>query len=379
MLWRGVDDPRCAHVRRAALVSAAAALLLGGCAGAGMPHAGAGTAHAAAGTPHAGAGTPHAAAGTPHTGAGTPHTGAAAALTQPARIPAAGAESQYANVISQIGGRYVTATAIMSNPDADPHSFEASPSVARTLEDARLIVQNGAGYDTFMQKIEGATPRKGRIVLDVRRLLGLPRSLPNPHLWYSPRTMPTLAAALARALTRLEPSHARYFATRARRFDASLHPWLSALRRLRLRYPHAAVATSEPVADYLLAAAGTTNLTPWPLQADIMNGVDPPAQDITAQENLLNGDRVRAFVYNRQVTDSATQTFEAIARRAGVPTVGVYETMPRGSSYQRWMLAQTHALARALAGRRSRGGRALASRGSRGRRALAGGPTERAR
>ena len=48
-------------------------------------------------------------------------------------IQAVGAENEYANVIAQIGGRYVTVTAIMSNPNTDPHTFEASPSVARSV------------------------------------------------------------------------------------------------------------------------------------------------------------------------------------------------------------------------------------------------------
>lgn len=278
-----------------------------------------------------------------------------APVAGPGQITAIGAESQYANVISQIGGRYVAVAAIMSNPNTDPHSFEASPSVARALASARLVVQNGAGYDSFMNRIEAASPRRSRIVIDVQRLLGLPTSITNPHLWYSPKTMPTLARSLAGALARLQPAHAHYFAGNATRFEASLRPWLEALSKLRSSHPHAPVATSEPVSDYMLQAAGMRNLTPLPLQADIMNGVDPPAQDITAQENLFTDHRVTAFIYNRQVTDTATQTFDAVAKRAGIPTVGVYETMPKGYSYQRWMLAQARSLAHAVATRKSGG------------------------
>jgi zinc/manganese transport system substrate-binding protein len=35
----------------------------------------------------------------------------------------------------------------MSNPNTDPHTFEASPAVAREIGAARLVVQNGVGYD----------------------------------------------------------------------------------------------------------------------------------------------------------------------------------------------------------------------------------------
>src|ERR1700742_3200645 len=99
------------------------------------------------------------------------------------RILAVGAESQYADVISQIGGRYVYATSVMNDPNVDPHAYEASPSVAETVARAQLVVQNGLGYDTFMSRIESAAPNPRRAVVDVQSLLRLPDSTANPHLW----------------------------------------------------------------------------------------------------------------------------------------------------------------------------------------------------
>ena len=275
--------------------------------------------------------------------------GPAAGASSSGKIVAVGAENGYANVIQQIGGRYVSVTAIMSNPNTDPHTFEASPSVAQTVSAARLIVQNGVGYDTFMNTIEAAAPKAGRRVIDVQRLLGLPNSTPNPHLWYSPKTMPAVAQALVDDLTAMQPAHHAYFAANAGRFDRSLQPWLAAINAFKARYPGTPVATTEPVGDYMLQAAGARNLTPWTLQADIMNGVDPAAQDITLQDGLFSDHKVRVFVYNQQVTDTLTQSFQAAAKRTGIPIVGVYETMPLGYTYQRWMLAEVQALERAVA------------------------------
>ena len=276
--------------------------------------------------------------------------GSAAASAGPGQIAAVGAENEYANVISQIGGRYVSVTSIESNPNTDPHTFEASPSVAQTVTQARLVVQNGVGYDTYMNKIESASPSSSRRVIDVQKLLGLPDSTPNPHLWYMPRTMPAVAAALVRDLSAIQPSHAAYFAANAKRFDASLQPWYRALKQFAARYPRTPVATTEPVGDYMLQAADTVNLTPFAFQADVMNGVDPSPQDVTLQDGLFSGHRVKVFLYNQQVTDSLTQSFLADARRYGVPVVGVYETMPTpGYDYQSWMLAEVDALQRAVA------------------------------
>jgi zinc/manganese transport system substrate-binding protein len=263
-------------------------------------------------------------------------------------IAAVGAENQYANVISQIGGKYVRVTAIESNPNTDPHSFEASPSVAQAVSGARLVVQNGLGYDDYMNKIEAASANPDRKVIDVQHLLGLPDSTPNPHLWYSPKTMPAVARAIARDLSGLQPAHAGYFAANLRRFSQSLQPWLQALAQFKAAYPGTPVAVTEPVSDYMLQAAGTKILTPFTFQADVMNGVDPSPQDVSLQNQLFSGHKVKVFLYNRQVTDSLTESFLRQAREHGIPVVSVYETMPAGFSYQSWMLAEVRALRSAV-------------------------------
>jgi len=265
-------------------------------------------------------------------------------------IAAVGAENEYANVISQIGGRYVQVTAVQSNPNTDPHTFEASPSVASAIDGAQLVVQNGVGYDSYMNKIEDATPNPARKVIDVQNLLGLPDSTPNPHLWYKPSTMPAVAKALATDLSALQPAHAAYFSARQRAFDRSLQPWYRAIAQFRADFGGTPVATTEPVGDYMLQAAGTRNLTPFSFQADIMNGVDPAPQDVALQDSFFSAHKVRVLVYNQQVTDSLTQSFLSAARRYGIPVVGVYETMPAHYDYQSWMLAEVQALRRAVTG-----------------------------
>jgi zinc/manganese transport system substrate-binding protein len=263
-------------------------------------------------------------------------------------VVAVGAENEYANVISQIGGKYVRATAIESNPNTDPHTFEASASVSEVVGAAELAVQNGIGYDSYMNTIEKGAPNSTRKVIDVQHLLGLPDTTPNPHLWYSPGTMPKVASAIASDLGQLRPSHRAYFAARLRTFDASVKPWLAAIAEFRKSYAGTTVATTEPVGDYLLQAMGMRNLTPFGLQADVMNGVDLPPQYVTLEDKLFSQHKVKVFVYNQQVVDSVTEAFLAAAHRAGIPVVGVYETMPTGYHYQSWMLAEVHALENAI-------------------------------
>jgi len=264
------------------------------------------------------------------------------------KIVAVGAENQYASVISSVGGKYVQVSAIESNPNTDPHTFEASASVAQTVSQAKLIVQNGLGYDSYMDKIESAAPSAGRKVIVAAQLLGLPDSTPNPHLWYRPSTMPAVARAVAAGLAAIQPAHAAYFRANAAAFDRSLRPWYQALAKFKAAYPNTPVAT-EPVGDYMLQAAGTRNLTPFAFQADIMNGVDPAPQYVSLQTSLFNQRKVKVFLYNQQVTSSLTATFLSAAHRNGIPVVGVYETMPTGYTYQSWMVAEVQALQKAVA------------------------------
>jgi zinc/manganese transport system substrate-binding protein len=264
-------------------------------------------------------------------------------------INAVGAENEYANVLGQIGGRYVHVSSILNNPNTDPHTFESSPSVAEEVSAAQLIVQNGVGYDTFMNKIESASPNSARKVIVVQSLLGLPNSTPNPHLWYNPKTMPAAAKAMADDLSDLQPAHTAYFQANLKRFDSSLAPWFGAIAAFKAQHKGVAVATTEPVADYLLSAMGIKNLTPWQFQADIMNGVDPAPQDVTLENGFFTNHTVQAFVYNQQVIDALTNSIRLGALKAGVPVVGVYETMPTpGYDYQSWMLAEVTAIEKAV-------------------------------
>jgi len=265
-------------------------------------------------------------------------------------IIAVGAENEYADVIQQVGGKYVQVSAIMSNPGTDPHTFEASASVGRLVNAARLVVQNGLGYDTFMNTIENAVPDSSRQVIVVQKLLGLPDSTPNPHLWYDPATMPKVASAIAEDLAAIQPEHAAYFKANARTFTSSLQAWINAIGSFKQQYPGTPVATTEPVADYLLQALGADNKTPWAFQADVMNGTDPSAQDVALERSLFTQRKVKAFLYNQQVTDSLTESFISLARANHIPVVGVYETMPEpGYHYQSWMLAEVRDLQKAVA------------------------------
>jgi zinc/manganese transport system substrate-binding protein len=282
-------------------------------------------------------------------GAGGAGCTSANSTAKPGQIVAVAAEIQYANVLSQIGGRYVYVSAILNNPNTDPHSFESSPSIAQEVSSAQLVVQNGIGYDAWMNTIEAASPSDSRKEIVAQQVLGLPDSTPNPHLWYDPRTMPLVAKMLAADLAQLQPDHASYFQANLRQFDKSMRRVTAAIAAFKAQHPGTKAATTEPVADYLLEAMGIDNLTPFRFQADIMNGVDPAPQDVTLEKSFFSAHQVSVFFYNQQVVSSLTDSIRQAAQQSGIPVVGVYETMPTpGFTYQTWMLAEVHAIEKAV-------------------------------
>lgn len=275
--------------------------------------------------------------------AGLPAAGTLAAV--PLRIVAA--ERVYADVARQIAGPAATVTSVLNNPAADPHLFEAAPSVARAVANARIVVANGAGYDPWMEALLRANPAPGRRVLVIARLLSVPAGS-NPHLWYDPAAMPAYADALARALTAADPAEASAFAARLARFRASLRPLDARIAALRARFAGTPVTATEPVFGRMAAALGLT-MRNRRFQIAVMNGTEPAPGDVAAFDRDLRTRAVRVLIYNRQATTPATRRLLDIARRAGVPVLGVTETEPAGLSYQAWIGGTLDALEAALA------------------------------
>ena len=282
------------------------------------------------------------------TGCGTRQAVTQTSLAANKVIQAVGAENEYADVISQIGGQYVSVVGIMSDPNVDPHTYEASTQDAALIAGASLIVENGLGYDDFMDKLEAASPSSSRTVIVAAQVLGDPATTSNPHLWIDPKTMPKVAAAIAQSLETQLPDQTQYFASRLATFDNSLNDWNKDLADVQQGYAGASVAVTEPVADYMLQAAGMNIKTPWGFQAAVMNGTDPSPQDVQTQENLLSQRQVKAFIYNQQAVDDVTTALMKLAKDSNIPIVGVYETMPPGLTYQTWMEQETNNLLKAL-------------------------------
>ena len=266
------------------------------------------------------------------------------AHADPIKIVAA--ESVYGDLARQIGGSNVEVASILTNPNQDPHEFEASTATARQIADAKLVIYNGADYDPWMPKLLSASRAPSRRTIEVARLVHR-RAGENPHVWYDPAAISALAKALADTLSTLDPIHRVEYAERHAAFERSMQPLVDRVAKLRKEFAGSAVTATEPVFGYMADALGL-EMRNGRFQLAVMNATEPSARDIAAFEKDLRSRSVKVLLYNNQTRNALAQRMRAIAAQAGVPVVGVSETPPAGMDYPQWMTGQLAKLAHPL-------------------------------
>ncbi|MGV7242899.1 metal ABC transporter solute-binding protein [Caballeronia sp. M23-90] len=266
-----------------------------------------------------------------------------------ATVAVVAAENFYGDVVQQLGGNHVQVTSILSNPDEDPHLFEASPKTARALQNAVLVVYNGADYDPWMDKLLGASKGKGRTTIVAAQLTGK-KSGDNPHLWYDPATMPTVAKAVSAYLVQADPAHKADYDARLDTFLTSLKPIDTRVAALKSQFKGVPVTATEPVFGYMSDAIGL-DMRNARFQLAAMNDTEPSASDIAAFEKDLRDRQVHVLIYNSQATEALTKRMLKVAHDSHVPSISVTETLPAGKTFQTWMTSQLDALSAALQGK----------------------------
>ena len=259
------------------------------------------------------------------------------------------AENFSGDVARQIGGSHVEVTSILSNPDDDPHLFETSPSTAKAIEGAAIVIYNGADYDPWMDKLLSASKKDDRATIVAAQLVGA-KSGDNPHLWYQPKTLPEVATALAAKLEARDPADAAEYKANLAKFEKSFAPIDKAIMAIRDKHKGLTVTATEPVFGYMAKALGFTMLNE-PFQVAVMNNAEPSASQVAGFEDSLKSGKAKVLFYNSQVTDKTTSRLKEMAKTAGIPVIGVTETEPKDIKVQAWFEGQLGEIRKALDGK----------------------------
>jgi zinc/manganese transport system substrate-binding protein len=260
------------------------------------------------------------------------------------------AENFYGGVAKQIAGADADVFSILSNPNQDPHEFTTSASTAKAVADADIVIYNGLGYDSWMEKLLGTPGRKGRVVICVANLVQA-KDGDNPHIWYAPSSMLQLASNLAVEIAKRDPQRSDEILRNASKFQLGTGPLLGKIAALKSKYGGTTVTATEPVFGYMADALGLKMLN-YDFQVNVMNDTEPSAAQAAAFEKSLNPKTVKILFYNKQVTDPTTERLKRLAVQSGVPIVGVTETQPPGAkNYADWMMRELEAVESGLEGK----------------------------
>jgi zinc/manganese transport system substrate-binding protein len=265
-------------------------------------------------------------------------------------VPVVASTNVYGDIVKQIGGDKVAVTSIISDPDQDPHSYEANTQNQLTLSKAKVVIENGGGYDDFvdrMLKSSGSSPE----LINVVKLSG--KTAPkdgelNEHVWYDFPTVAKLAKQIAAALGKADSADAATFTKNAETFTTKLNALETKEADIKKAHGGEGIGITEPVPLYMTEASGLVNKTPGEFSEAIEEGDDVSPKILQETLALYSGKQVKAVVYNAQTSGAQTEKVKAAATAAGITVVPITETLPEGKDYLGWMTANIDALASAL-------------------------------
>jgi zinc/manganese transport system substrate-binding protein len=259
------------------------------------------------------------------------------------------AENFWGSIAAQLGGDRVHVASIVTNPATDPHDYEPTAADARAIADARMVIENGVGYDPWAPKLVAANPVKGRVVLTVSDLVGVEPG-GNPHRWYSPANVQQVISAIVRDYAKLEPKDAAYFRMQKNAFETRLAQYKNLIATIKRRFGGTPVGASESIFAPLAQALGLKLVTPYSFLKAISEGTEPTAADKTTIDGQIAHRQIKVWVYNSQNSTPDVARITAAARRNGIPVTTVTETLsPASATFQAWQTRQRKALLLALA------------------------------
>lgn len=270
--------------------------------------------------------------------------------TNTGKIPIVVAENFWGSLVSQIGGQYVDVHSIVNSPTVDPHDYSATTADARALDSARYAILNGAGYDTWFDKILQANPSTSRTVLNIGNLVHR-KAGDNPHIWYSPAAVNTVINQMAHDLSAIDPSHAAYYQQQQTQLlQTGLAQYTALIASIKTTYANTSIGSTESIFIDMAQALDLNLITPVAYMRAISEGIEPIAADKAIFQQQITNKNIAILVYNRQNSTPEVQGLILMAQHSGIPVVSITETPdPATLSFQDWQVAQLQHIQQALA------------------------------
>jgi zinc/manganese transport system substrate-binding protein len=264
------------------------------------------------------------------------------------RLQVVAGQSFWGSIAAQLGGSKAGVQSVVTDPNADPHEYESNTNDARAVADADLVILNGAGYDEWANKLVAANPSSHRTVLVAADLLRK-KAGDNPHFWYNPDYVTRMADQITADYRSIDSADASYFDQQRAALNTALEPYTQRIAEIKARFSGVRVASTESVFVYLATALGLDLISPPEFMDAVAEGNDPPAAAVIAFQDQITSRQAKVLVYNVQTATAVTTNIKHLAALAGIPLVGVSETLqPESATFQDWQLSQLLVLENAL-------------------------------
>ncbi|MBG6056451.1 zinc/manganese transport system substrate-binding protein [Salinibacterium sp. CAN_S4] len=260
----------------------------------------------------------------------------------------------YGDIAASVGGDLIEVTSIIDDPGKDPHEYEADAQDQLAFSKADLIIENGGGYDDFVETILASADNADVTVLTVADISGYDQEPAegefNEHMWYDFPSVGKLVDDIVAELSDIDPDNASTYSANGDSLKRELAGLEAQEDELNASFAGEGVAITEPVPLYMLEAVGLENLTPDAFAEAIEEDTDVPAAALQETLDLFSSKSVKLLAYNEQTTGPQTEAVLAAAEENGVAVVPVRETLPEGKTYIQWMQDDLDAISAALGG-----------------------------
>jgi zinc/manganese transport system substrate-binding protein len=257
-------------------------------------------------------------------------------------------ENFWGSIAAQLGGIHANVISIVTDPNADPHEFETNTADALDFAHANYVILNGAGYDTWGQKLLNANPSNGRKVLNVADLLGKIEG-DNPHFWYNPGYVEQVIQQITTDYQSIDPTDAAYFSRQQTALENALIPYQQLITSIKQTYGGTQIGGTESIVVYLANASGLDLISPPDFMNAVSEGNDPPTQTVAEFEQQISQKQIAVLIYNNQTATAVTTNLKQSVTAQGIPVVGISETMePPDTTFQDWQYTELATLQEAL-------------------------------
>ena len=252
------------------------------------------------------------------------------------KIQIVSAENFYGKLAQEIGGNLVEVFNILNNPSIDPHLYSVTTKILIKIYGAQIVIYNGDNYDVWMKKILISMNSKNITIVNVADMVHLPANS-NPHIWYRPDVLRTLAINLANLLITRYKLNKLYILANLKHFLTANDLVLLKIKSIKNKYRNISVTATEPVYQYMIDAMGFKNLS-TDFQWRIMNDTEPSFTEVLAFNDNIYKHKINILYYNSEVVNSRTKSILNECNANKINVIPITELMPNNLNVNQWLL-----------------------------------------